>query len=53
MFKKRIHASNESNSQNINDKVVLNNYIYNKFLTRSNLMGNKNFKILDDNSCFL
>ena len=52
MFKKRIHASNESNNQNINDKVVLNNHIYNKFLTRSNLMGNKNFKILDDNSYF-
>ena len=38
--------------QNLNDKTVLNTRVYNKFITRSRLMGNKNFRVLDNNSNF-
>jgi len=52
MFKKNTNVSDRLSSQSMNDRIVLNNYVYNKFLTRSNLMGNKKFKIIDNNSCF-
>ena len=52
MFSKKDHISKEIKIRKINDKIILNNYAYNKFIARSYLMGNKNYKILDNNSHF-
>lgn len=52
MFLKKNKVSAQFDKQKINDKTILSNQVYNKFITRSHLMGNKNFKVLDNNSCF-
>ena len=33
-------------------KKALNKHLYNKFITRSHLLGNTNFRVLDNNSNF-
>lgn len=52
MFLKKNKILNKFNKQNLNDKTILNTCVYNKFITRSCLMGNKNFRVLDNNSNF-
>ena len=53
MILKKIYASNNNSKlENINDKKALSKNVYNKFITRSNLLGNSNFSVLDNNNNF-
>ena len=53
MILKKIYASNNNSKLgNINDKKALSKNVYNKFITRSHLLGNSNFSVLDNNNNF-
>ena len=52
MFLKKNKILGKFDKQKTDDKTILSNHVYNKFITRSHLMGNKNFRVLDNNSHF-
>jgi hypothetical protein len=52
MFKKKNNIPDKFNKQRAKEKTILSNYVYNKFITRSYLMGNKKFAVLDNSSHF-
>lgn len=52
MFKKKNNIPDKFNKQGAKEKTILSNYVYNKFITRSYLMGNKKFAVLDNSSHF-
>ncbi len=52
MLLKKIYATGKSNVKLSAEKKVLSKYVYNKFITRSDLLGNSSFNILDNNSNF-
>jgi hypothetical protein len=53
MILKKIYSANKNhNLEKRNEKKALNKHLYNKFITRSHLLGNTNFRVLDNNSNF-
>lgn len=52
MVLKKIYNSNNRNIKESSEKKILNKSLYNKFLTRSHLLENSNFSVLDNNSNF-
>lgn len=52
MLLKKIYATGKSNVKLSAEKQVLSKYVYNKFITRSDLLGNSSFNILDNSSNF-
>jgi hypothetical protein len=52
MFLKKNKVLGKFNKQKTKDKTILSKHVYNKFVVRSHLMGNKNFRVLDNNSHF-